>query len=189
MKNFIMATLMAIVPMSAFAQNVTPGKIAELTAHRIERLVQINKISPAFDTMLEKVEVSVVTGQAPVAFKSVTSQSQPATGSAIQLELLFDATGKPLSFKEVAGVAGADPKWPTANAQALYESATHFLDDNKADPKISPFYAGTTTLVLAKGKLQGMDVCRVQISATTTASKLNVYLMLDGMVMSSEIVP
>lgn len=189
MKKLFLAALVAYLPASAFAQNVTSGKIAELTAHRIERLVQINKISATYETFLEKVDVSSVTGQAPVAFKAVVSLTQPTQGNPVQLELLFDAAGKPLSYKEVAGTGGADPKWPTANAQALYESSTHFLDDNKADPKILPFYNGATSLVLTKGKLQGADVCRVQISSSMTTSKLNVYLMLDGMVMSSEIIP
>ena len=44
-----------------------------------------------------------------VAFKSVVSQTQPSEGAPVQVELLFDIAGKPLSFKVIAGgVAGPD---------------------------------------------------------------------------------
>ena len=189
MRNAVAVALIALMPMSAFAQNVSSGKIAELSAHRLERLAQLKKVDEAFMTRLEKVEVSAVAGPAPAAYRSVISQTQPAQGTPIQLELLFDAAGKSLAFKVLpGGVAGPDPKWPTANAQALFEATAHALED-ATDPKIAPFLNAFTSLTLTKGTLQGSPVARTQVLSSATPAKLNVYLMLDGMVMSTEILP
>lgn len=191
MRKAIFAGLITLMPMVALAQNVSSGKIAELTAHRLERLVTLKKVDASFSARLEKVEVSSVSGTAPApaAYRSLVSQTQPAQGAPMQLELLFDAAGKPLAFKVLpGGVAGPDPQWPTADAQALFEATAHALDESK-DAKIEPFMTGFTSFVLTKGTLQGSPVARAQVLSSTTASKLNVYMMLDGMVMSTEILP
>jgi hypothetical protein len=190
MKNLILAMAMALAPMSAIAQNVTSAKIAELTAHRIDWLVTLKKIDATFNSKLEKVEVSAA-GPAPVAFRSLVSQTQPAQGNPIQVELLFDVTGKPLSFQVLpGGVAGPDPMFNGGqNAVSLFENSLHYVLDNAKDKQIAPFYNGLTSVTLVKGKLGSMDVSQAHILSTATTSKLNVYLMLDGMFMSSEVVP
>lgn len=189
MKTLLVAALVAMAP-TAFAQTVSSAKIAELTAHRVDRLVQLKKIDPTFNTKLERVEVSQA-GPAPVAFRSLVSQTMPAQGAPIQLELLFDAAGKPLSFKVLPdGVAGPDPLYNGGkDAVSLLENSLHEALENATDPDIAPFYNSLTSVTLTKGKAQGMDASRAQITSSATTKKLNVYLMLDGMFMSKEIVP
>jgi hypothetical protein len=190
MKKLFLAALIAVSPLSAFAQ-VTTAKVAELTAHRIDRLVQLKKIDATFNTKLETLEVQAVNGPAPVAFRSVVSQTMPPQGAPLQVELLFDAAGKPLSFKAIAGgVAGPDPGYNGGkDAVSLLENSLHEVLENATDAKIAPFYNGLATVTLTKGKLSGMDVSQAHITSSATTSKLNVYLMLDGMFMSSEVVP
>lgn len=188
MKRLILTALMALAPLAAFAQ-VTPAKVAELAAHRIDRLVTLGKIDAAFSTRVEKIEV-MAAGPAPVAFKSVISQTQPAQGAPIQLEILFDAAGKPLSFKVVAGgVAGPDPKWTGKGPVSLFENSLHEVLENADDAEIAPFNTGLTSVTLVKGTFNGMEMSRAQVISSATTKKLNVYLMLDGSFMSSEIIP
>jgi hypothetical protein len=189
MKSAIIATLIAFAPLGAFAQNASPLRIAELTAHRIDRLIQGKKIDAGFVTRLEKIEVSAVNAPAPAAFRSLVSQTAPTTGTPIQLELIFDAAGKPLSFSVLpGGVAGADPKWPSASAQALLEASLHGLEAS-TDMKLMPFTDALKDLVLTKGTLKGSPVARVQVTSSSTTDKLNVYLMFDGMIMATEVIP
>lgn len=188
MKKLILITLMALAPFSAFAQ-VTPAKVAELTAHRIDRLVTLGKIDATFNTRLEKVEVTVA-GPAPVAYRSLVSQTQPTTGTPIQLEILFDAAAKPLSFKLIpGGVAGPDPKWTGANAVSLFENSLHEVLENAKDIQIAPFYTGLTTVTLSQVSANGMNMAQSHITSADTTKKMNVYLMLDGSFMSTEIIP
>jgi hypothetical protein len=190
MKNLMIAAMMALLPISAFAQSVTSAKVAELTAHRIDRLVVLGKIDASFNKKLAMVEVSAA-GPTPVAFRSLVSQTQPTTGAPIQLELLFDAAAKPLSFKVLpGGVAGPDPGYNGGqDAVSLFENSMHYILNNATDPKIAPFYNGLTTVMLTKVKMGDMDMAQAQVMSSATTQKLNVNLMLDGMFMSAEVVP
>lgn len=174
----------------AATETMTTARIAELTAHRLDRLVSLNKIDAAFLKRTEKIEVTAVQNQAPVAFKSLVSQTAPATGSPIQVELSFDASGKPVSFKLISGgVAGPDSGWTGQNSVSLAESSLHYLEANPTDPKLAPFYEGLSSLVLTKGTLKGQTVAQVTVKSTKIAQTLNVYIKLDGTVISSEVVP
>ena len=188
MKNIVLATALVISPLVASAQAATPARVAELSAHRIDRLVTTGKIDASFGKKLETVEVSVA-GPAPIAYRSLVSQTAPAKGAPMQLELMFDASAKPLSFKVLpGGVAGPDPVYNGgADAVGLFENSMHAVLDKATDPTIAPFYNGLTTVTLKKGKLNGMDVARATVTSSLSPDKLNVYLMLDGMLMSTEI--
>lgn len=188
MTKLILFTLMALAPLSVFAQ-VTPAKVAELTAHRIDRLVTLGKIESTFNTRLERVQITTA-GPAPIAYRSLVSQTQPAAGAPKQLEILFDATAKPLSFKVIlGGVAGPDPKWTGANAVTLFENSLHKVLESAKDAQIGPFYTGLTTVTLIHGSVKGMEMARSQVTSSNTTKKLNIYLMLDGSFMSTEIIP
>lgn len=190
MKKIFLAAMIAVSPLTVFAQ-VTAGKVAELSAHRVDRLVQLKKIDATYTSKLQTVQVQAVNGPAPVAFRSVVSQTTPAQGAPLQVELLFDAAGKPLSFKEIpGGVAGPDPGYNGGkDAVGLFENSLHEVLENANDPKIAPFNDGLISVTLRKVKSGGMEMSQAQILSSTTTSKFNVYLMLDGMFMSSEIIP
>lgn len=189
MKNMILLAAM-FIGSSALAQNVSGAKVAELTVHRIDRLVQTKKIDSTFASRLSRIDISQA-GPAPAAYRSVVSQTQPAQGGPLQVELIFDKDGKPLSFKAlVGGVAGPDPKFNGgASAVTLLENALHEVFEYGTDPQTQPFDAGFASVTLSKGTLQGGEVARAQILSSSTTQKLSVYLMLDGMFMSKEITP
>lgn len=190
MKFVVLFASVILGSQMAFAQAVTKAKIAELSAHRIDRLVTLGKIDGAFLKRIEKIEVTDMSGPAPVAFKSVATQTLPTSGSAIQLELQFDKDGKPLSFKvSTGGIAGADLGWTPKNAGELIENGMHFVLDNSTDATVAPFFNDFSSLDLIKGTLAGKDVAQIQVQSSALKQKLNVYVNLDGSLNSTAVVP
>ena len=189
MKRIIFMMAAMTVHLCAWAQAVSIAKVAELSAHRVERLVTLGKIDAGFNTRLEKITVAAVS-LGSVAFKSMVSQTQPGTGQPMQLEISFDQAGKPLTFQIVAGgVAGPDPQWSGTDAVTLAEDSLHYLIDNLNDPRLKKFNEGLSTVMLSKGQIGSSDVARGQILSSLTTDKLNVYSKLDGTFISAEIVP
>ena len=174
----------------SWAAPASKAKVAELTAHRIDRLVALNKIDASFLNRVEKIEVTAV-NQNPIAFKVRASQTQPENGSQpMQLDLSFDKDGKALAYQVVAGGnAGPDPQWPDKDAATLTENTLHYVLDNANDAKVKKFFDGLTMFTLIKGDLNGAVVARGQVLSSQTTEKLNVYVKLDGTFISAEIVP
>ena len=174
----------------AWAAPVSSAKVAELTAHRIDRLVALGRIDVTFLKRLDRVDVTPLTS-GPAAFKVIASQTRPADGSQpLQLELSFAADGRALSYQIVAGgTSGVDPSWPDKDAATLTENTLHYVLDNATDTKVKKFFDGLTTFTLVKGDLNGTVVARGQILSSQTSEKLNVYVKLDGTFVSAEIVP
>lgn len=194
MKKLIMIGSLLVMAMSAFAHSdgseVTNAKVGELSAHRVDRLVALGKIDASFLKQLEKIEVIAVEDQAPVSYKARVSQSQPAQGAPIQLDIFFNEEGKPLSFEVVAGgLAGPDMGWSDKDGGALAESALHYILDNRTVSKISPFDKGLSSLTVSKGILNGEAVALGQATSTLTKDKLNIYLKLNGSFISVEVIP
>lgn len=99
-KNILfMITTFLFVGLTSAQTTITTAKAIELTAHRIDRLVALNKIDDSFLKKMEKIEVTVVQNQAPVFYKTKVSQSKPTQGTPIQVEISLDKDGKPLAFQ------------------------------------------------------------------------------------------
>ncbi|MES3038381.1 MAG: hypothetical protein V4736_10785 [Bdellovibrionota bacterium] len=188
MKSLFLATIMALLPMTTLAQNASSAKVAELAAHRVDRLVTTGKIDAGFAKRLERIDVSAAS-PAPAAFKVLVSQTKPLQGLPIQVEMVFDVAGKPLSFKAIpGGVAGADPGYDGGkNAVTLFENSLHQIIDSANDANIAPFANGLTSVILTKVNQDGMIMSKAQVKSSATPSKLNVYLMLNGAFMSKDI--
>lgn len=193
MKNALLLTAILFGSQLAFAHTdptISTAKIAELSAHRADRLIALGKIDGAFVTRTETIEVTAVAGPAPVAYKSIVSQTQPQSGQPIQLELQFDHDGKSLSYKVLSGgTAGPDMQWAPKSAGTLIENGMHYVLDNSTDATIAPYFKDFTKLVLIKGTLTGKDVGLIQITASSQAKRLNVYVNLDGTLNSVAVEP
>lgn len=192
MKTALLLTTILMGSTLAFAHSdptITTAKIAELSAHRADRLVALGKIDAAFVQKIEKIEVTKLSGGA-AAYKSIVSQTQPQTGSPLQLELQFDHDGKPLSFKVLAGgTSGPDLGWSPKSAGELVENGMHYVLDNSADGTISPYFNDFTNLVLMKDTLGGKDVALLQVIASSQSVPLNVFVDLDGTINSVVVGP
>lgn len=177
----------------SFAQTsagIVKAKVAELTAHRIDRLVSLSKIDGSFLTKTAKMEVAVVQNQAPAYFKVRVSQTQPASGDAIQMDVVYDINGKPLSYTVLpGGTPGPDEVGTDIDAVTLLENGLHYvLENGEKDTKVKPFYTALTTITLAKGQLNEKVVARTQMKSSDSDLTLNVYLNLDGTFISAEFV-
>lgn len=166
---------------------VTKAKVAELTSHRIDRLVSLNKIDKSFLTKLVKMEVSVLENQEPAYYKVHVTQTQPTQGQAQQMDVIFDDDGKPLSYSVIpGGASGPDDGWTGVDPVTISENALHYvLENGETDAKVKPFYTGLTTVSLEKGLLNGQITAKVQMTSAETNTKLNVYLNLDGTFIST----
>ena len=68
MKKLLLITASLLISATALAHDdpkISMAKIAELSAHRVDRLVALNKIDATFLKKLEKIEVIRVAGPAP----------------------------------------------------------------------------------------------------------------------------
>lgn len=193
MKNIILIASTLLLTIATFAHpngpGVTNAKAIELSAHRIDRLVALGKIDASFLKNLEKMEVTVVQNQAPVYYKVRVSQTKPAQGAPMQLDISYDEDGKPLAFQVIAGgVAGPDAGWTDKDAGSLAENALHYILENNTDAKVALFDKGATSFTLSKGTLNGETVARGQAISALTTDKLNIYVKLDGTLISAEVV-
>ena len=193
-KLFAIAIGILTVTQMAFAQEAAPSivkaKAVELTAHRVDRLVSLNKIDGSFLTKAAKMEVSVVQNQAPAYYKVRVTQTQPASGDAIQMDVVYDGNGKPLSYTVLPdGNAGPDEGWTGVDAITLMENGLHYvLENGEKDANVRPFYTALTTITLTKGQLNGKTVARTQMKSSESALSLNVFVNLDGTFISAEFV-
>lgn len=194
MKKFFLIASLLVMPMSVFAHPEGPGvsnaKALELAAHRVDRLVTLGKIDASFLKQLAKIELNVVQDQAPVYYKVRVSQTLPAQGAPLQLDISFNDDGKALDFQVLAGgVMGPDAGWDVKNAGSLVENALHYILENSGDAKIALFDKGISTLVLSKAALGQETVAHAQATSSLTSEKLNIYLKLNGDFHSAEVVP
>lgn len=192
MKNTLLALAVTFASLTGFAQTgkISLAKAAELAAHRVDRLVALSKIDASFLKKLETIESKTVENAAPVVYRSVVSQTAPAAGSAMQLEILSDVDGKPLSFKILpGGAAGPDQQWSDKDAGSLIENGMHFVLENNAKPEIAPYNNSFASLKLIKGTVGGQAVAALVVKSSTQPQKLMVYLKLDGTFVSSEVLP
>lgn len=191
---FALAIGILTVTQMAFAQEAAPSivkaKAVELTAHRVDRLVSLNKVDGSFLTKAAKMEVTVVQNQAPAYYKVRVTQTQPASGEAMQMDVVYDGNGKPLSYNVLpGGNAGPDEGWTGVDAITLMENGLHYvLENGEKDANVKPFYTALTTITLTKGQLNGKTVARTQMKSSESALSLNVYVNLDGTFISAEFI-
>ena len=193
MKTILLTLTSLLISIPTFAHpdgpGVTKAKAIELSAHRVDRLVALKKIDASFLKKLDTIEVIVVENQGPVYYKTRVSQTKPAEGNPIQLEISLDEDGKPLAFQLIPnGVAGPDMAWPDKNSVELTEQVLHYVLENAKEEKIVPFDTAATSVTLSKVILEKQTVVLGQVSSSATTDKLNIYLNFDGTFISAEIV-
>ena len=193
MKKLLIAMTLTLTSLTTLAHDdgkVSIAKVAELAAHRIDRLVTLGKIDAGFLKNLETIQVSKVTNSEPVAFRSLASQTAPASGLPLQIEILSDHDGKTLSFKIIPdGSAGADPKWTDKDAGSLIENGMHYVLENNTLTAVAPYDTNFESMRLTKGKLNDQDVALLSIKSSSQAQQLNIYLKLDGTFITTTVTP
>lgn len=181
------ANLFADVSSNAIAQ----ARAAELSSHRIERLVNLKKIDSSFISKMQKIEIQRLNQNqaSDPLFLSTVSQFAGADGTKNQVELFMDDQGKTLSFNVKTGSAPVGATvWPDKDPSTLVENGLHFvLEHNTEKPELKPFYDSLIAMTLAKINKDGQDVAEVSITSKDTQTVLNVFLKLDGTFVGYEI--
>lgn len=191
MKSLLFGLILFASSLSLAAEDprTTTGKVAELATHRVDRLVLTKVIDANFLHRMEHIEVVKLTADS-AAYRAVVTQTAPTQGSALQLEITFDANGKYIAHKVLeGGTVGVDPLWSKANAGKIMENAMHFVLENTAKPDVEPYFLSMTRATLTKGTYKDQPVAVVKFLTSSQAQTLNVYVNLDGKFISYEIVP
>jgi hypothetical protein len=182
--------LVSVAASASYAQAISPAKAAELTLHRIERLVILKKIDLDFQTKFQSLSVQAaatpVTTADAVAYISQTTQFAAADGQGNALTLNLTAAGKPLDFAVAQhGPALSFPTWADKDAVTLAEEAMHYLIDHvSVKPELKPFFDGFTDLTLSQTS-QGSG--QVTIHTTLANQALRVIIGADGNFQSATI--
>lgn len=174
------------------AQNVAPAKAAELSTHRIERLVLLKKIDESFQSKFYSIQLTPLKQEAAIdpAFKSVVSQYPGADGTYRQLEILMDGQGKAISNSvKDASPAALAPVWPDLDPVSLVENSLHYVLEvasTKADEKT--FFTDFSSVLLTQITLNGQILSRAEIHSSQTVDVLEVFLKPDGTLNSTNVI-
>lgn len=184
--SFIVLTMNVLSATETAA--VTPGKVAELGCHRLERLVTLGKINETFLTKLQSLQIIKLEPAKPTdpSFKVVASQYAGLDGTANSVEMMMDANGKAIAQTLKAGAdAQNSPVWSDKDAATLVENSLHYIAEAN-NPEAVPFFTGLTSLKLKQVKnAQGEKIARVEMLSKDSAKTFEINLKEDGTVESA----
>jgi hypothetical protein len=187
-------TALAILILGASAQaaaKIPNANAAELTCHRIERLVILKKIDSAFLNSIQSVTVESIPNANPgqASFKTVSFQQADSGKLANQLFLNLDDQGKALDFNVASGIAASQPhKWTNLDPVTLIEDSLHYVEQNAAKPDVSKFSTGLKSISISAASKDGKEIARIEIFSNETTQKLEIYEGLDGAIISREVI-
>lgn len=194
MKNLALFTILILGTQTNFAQaqSIALAKAAELSVHRVERLVTLKKIEEAFMSKFSGVVIEALKQAKPTdpAFKAIASQVPGPDGKQSKVEILMDGAGKALSHNVVSGTeATVAPRWPEKDPVTLSENAMHVVLDGKSDPKLKPYFDGFKSIEISQDRdSTGQTIARGKMKAVGVAKTLEVVLKMDGTVISSQLI-
>ncbi len=195
MKKLLLIALMATLGRSqaSVADSITLSKAAELSCHRIERLVTLKKIDAGYETNFSTLTVVALQQTQPTdpAFKAVESQYLGADGTAAQIEILMDNQGKPLSFNVITGATAVNaPVWTGADSINLAENSLHFVLEGwqTTQPEVKPFYTDMKAMRLFQvTDSSGQVLSKAEFLSYLVGTTLTVYLKTDGTFVSAAV--
>jgi hypothetical protein len=178
------------------AEGITHSYAAELSLHRIERLVILRRLDATFQKNFARLTIDALVPQAPAdpAFNIRSHQIAGLDGTARSVDLSFDQTGRALAHVVNAGADSASPPaWPIKDPVTIAENSLHWLEDEgQVVAELKPYYEKLTELEIRpeldpQGALTGAIVS-ILIAAPGSA-RLEVKLALDGTYLAYRLVP
>lgn len=190
----ILAALMMLFTVSAFAHDPTPGTVAiskatELGVHRIERLVTLKRIDETFRTQLVSLRAER-TEENGAAYKVYGYVAPASNGKSSAITLWQDSQGKTLAHSVDQQAAPANPfNWPSKDPVNLTEEALHFvLEGWEKHPEVKDFYVDLKTLSLRPVQDDRGDlVAQFSVTSGHTDKTLIINLNQDGRFLSYEL--
>lgn len=197
LQNFlapVLALAFALAPLTSHAENVSIAKAAELSCHRIERLVILKKIDSDYLNKLYALEVSPVelADQPSAKFRVVATQIPLKEGAANQMQLIMDASGKTLKTEDLktGNTPSQAPVWADKDPVTLIENSLHYvLDNGPVNANVKPFLVSLKKVVLYQTKdAAGATLAKVVMENAENNNKLEVLLKQSGELISGNVV-
>ncbi len=187
-------TSLLMTTLLAKAETLTSAKAAELTCHRIERLVSLKKLNENFLTKLQTLNIEALPSGDPskVSFQIQSAQVRGGTGPDNVVQFSLDLNGKVLPNEKILSegpVADKAPVWTDKDPVSLLENSLHYiLEEGPKDPKLLPFLKSLKKVSLqqildASNKPQA----RVDFWNTENTQALTLILSLKGDIIKSAV--
>lgn len=184
--TILLCSTWAAASSAARADAITNAKAAELSLHRVERLVTLKKVDESYQSKFSGLAVTPVTHTSDTdpAYESLLKQSPGADGTLKSLKIVMDTTGKEIQHVVIAGADPTSPaSWPIVDPVTLSENALHYILDNYTTvSQLEVFYVGLTTLTLSPvtDASGAAAAALVEIHAGTADPILRITMKLDG---------
>ncbi len=170
------------------AENVSNAKAAELSLHRIDRLVAQNKIDEDYLLKLRALRLSVIPEEPkdnPLSIKfQIMAETYPAKdGTKKRLEIWMNAKGKVLDHKPLpGGEPDGAPTWPDKDPITLSENAMHrILDNVSVVPSLVPFFNSLVEFTISPSADEtGSLLAEVDVISSESQDILRIFLTPDG---------
>ncbi len=187
------AAFSALFGNTALAHEVSNAKAAELSLHRVERLVILRKIEEGFETKARNLALSLIPhdDEAEPSFQATVSQWPGTDGTQRSVEIVMNAEGKTLKHTVVAGAEPANaPVWPDKDAVTLAENALHYVIEGAVTkPEVVPFNENLTGFTLSQEtNAEGAAGAVVDFRSSADARVLRVRVKADGTFDSAELI-
>ena len=180
---------------TALADIATRGRAAELSLHRVEKLIILKRIDASFQTVSNQLDLVVKPNDSDAPggtyFRAVVSEVPAQDATRKSVKLFMDDQGKTLIHKPVdGGNAVSPPVWPAQDPISLMEVAMHCIQGELianshacADHTALPaFNRDFQSLILSQLKdASGAPTGALAvIQAEGGQSTLNIRINLDG---------
>ena len=158
-KIIVTLSFFGIASFSLALDSLSKAKVAELSLHRIERLVTLEDIDRSFIDKLQSLKVEVLESTSPddPKFYVTASQYPGEDDTKNEVELWFNPDAKEIKKKwrfnvKPGSAAHNAPSWPVnIDAVTLVESATHYILDNcTSHEELMPYNEKLTSLTVSQ---------------------------------------
>lgn len=188
MKSIVSICLVLLFPFFAFTQEkVSPAKAAELSVHRVERLVILKKIPQSFLDHLIEIRLTETSDESqPFVSEFFLESTENKTAN---LRIWMDNSGKAIKHELVSESLSPSPfTWPNKDSATLLEEGLHFVLEGWAQhPEVKIYFDKFESIAL-KPKLDGeILTAEFTVSAVGVSQKLHIFLKDDGTFISYEL--
>lgn len=181
----------------AAAENVSNAKAAELSLHRIDRLVAQKKIEQDYLLKLKALELSIVPQESPdnplLSKFRITAETVASKDSTKKkIDIWMNAQGKVLKYEPFAGgEPDGAPTWPDKDPVTLAENAMHrILDNVSVVPSLVPFFNSLAEFTISPASDETDSLlAQVDILSSESPEILRIFLTADGKFKKEEYLP
>lgn len=177
--------VLLLVPLMTLA--ASPLTVAELALHRIEKLVQLNRVEAAYISNFQNVSVEALTQANPndPAFKTIVSQTDNAQVAPPRVNLLHKSDGKVLSHTIASGIAGAALTWPNKDPLTISEATLHYIEEHgQHQTPLLLFDVGFKDLTVSQETRNNVLVAIVNVTSNSSEQYAEFVISMDGVVQS-----